>query len=93
MGDGLSRRLWLLESGALCAEARRRTGLEDFGDPPIEPALSNLANSLERQADLHPMGRFGTPEEVARMVVWLCTEDAGFITGHSLLIDGGYTAQ
>ncbi len=58
LGDGLSRRLWSLESGALCAEARRRTGLEDFGDPPLEPALSNLANSLERQADLHPMGRF-----------------------------------
>ncbi len=58
MGDGLSRRLWLLQSEALCAEARRRTGLEDFGDPPIEPALSILANSLERQADLHPMGRF-----------------------------------
>jgi LPS sulfotransferase NodH len=58
LGDGLSRRLWLLQSGALCAEARRRTGLKDFGDPPIEPALSILVNSLERQADLHPMGRF-----------------------------------
>src|SRR3984957_4441774 len=57
-GDGLSRRRWLLQSGALCAEARRRTGLEDFGDPPIEPALSILANSLEGQADLHPVGRF-----------------------------------
>jgi hypothetical protein len=58
LGDGLSRRLWLLQSEALCAQARRRTGLEDFGDPPIEPALSILANSLECQADLHPMGRF-----------------------------------
>ena len=58
LGDGLSRRLWLLQSEALRAEARRRTGLEDFGDPPIEPALSILANSLELQADLHPVGRF-----------------------------------
>jgi Sulfotransferase family len=57
-GDGLSRRLWLLQSGALCAEARRRSGLEDFGEPPIEPAASILTNSLERQADLHPVGRF-----------------------------------
>jgi len=32
--------------------------LEDFGDPPIEPALSILVNSLELQADLHPLGRF-----------------------------------
>lgn len=58
LGDRLSRRLWSLQSEALCAQARRRTGLEDFGDPPIEPALSILVNSLERQADLHPMGRF-----------------------------------
>jgi len=58
LGDGLSRRLWSLQSEALCAEARRRTGLENFGDPPIEPALSILVNSLELQADLHPLGRF-----------------------------------
>src|SRR4029077_4862617 len=42
----------------LCAEARRRTGLEDFGDPPLEPALSILVDSLDLQADLHPKGRF-----------------------------------
>jgi hypothetical protein len=58
LGDGLSRQLWLLQSDALAAEARRRTGLEDFGEPPIEPVLSILANSLELQADLHPLGRF-----------------------------------
>ena len=58
LGDGLSRQLWLLQSDALAAEARRRTGLEDFGEPPIEPVLSILANSLELQVDLHPLGRF-----------------------------------
>jgi sulfotransferase family protein len=58
LGDSLSRRLWSLRSEALCAEARRRTGLEDFGDPSLEPALSILVNSLELQADLHPLGRF-----------------------------------
>jgi hypothetical protein len=58
LGDGLSRLLWTLQSEALCAEASRRTGLEDFGDPPIESALSILVNSLELQADLHPLGRF-----------------------------------
>src|SRR6266446_10726681 len=58
MGDRLSRRLWSLKSGTLCEEARRRTGLRDFGDPPIEPALSILVNSLEVEADLHPLGRF-----------------------------------
>jgi Sulfotransferase family len=57
LGHGISRRLWLLESDSLCAEARRRTRLEDFGDPPIEPALTILVNSLETEADLHPHGR------------------------------------
>jgi hypothetical protein len=58
VGDRLSRQLWSLRSGSLCEEARRRTGLRDFGDPPIEPALSILVNSLEIEADLHPLGRF-----------------------------------
>jgi hypothetical protein len=47
-----------LHAEALCAEARQRTGLADFGDPPLEPALSTLVNSLDLQADLHPLGRF-----------------------------------
>jgi hypothetical protein len=58
MGDRLSRQLWSLKSGTLCQEARRRAGLKDFGDPPIEPALSILVSSLETEADLHPLGRF-----------------------------------
>ena len=58
LGDTVSRRLWSLESEALCARARRRTGLEDFGDPPLEPALATLVNSLEEEADLHSLGRF-----------------------------------
>jgi Sulfotransferase family len=58
LGDRLSRRLWSLKSGTLCEEARRRTGLKDFGDPPIEPALSILVSSLETESDLHPLGRF-----------------------------------
>ena len=45
-------------SEALCEEARRRTRLEDFGEPPVEPALSILVNSLELEADLHSVGRF-----------------------------------
>ena len=58
LGDAVSRRLWFLKGESLCAAARRRTGLVDFGDPPLEPALSTLADSLEQEADLHPLGRF-----------------------------------
>lgn len=44
-------------------------------------------------ATLHPMGRIGTPEEIAAVVVFLASPAASFITGQSLLADGGYTAQ
>jgi hypothetical protein len=56
--DKVSRRLWYLDGNALRERAQRRTGLEDFGDPPIEPALSILTGSLEEEANLHGLGRF-----------------------------------
>ena len=40
-----------------------------------------------------PVGRWGQVEEVGALAVYLCSEDAGFITGTDLLIDGGWTAQ
>jgi hypothetical protein len=50
---------WLrLDGEKLCAQARRRAGFEDFGNPSVEPALSILVNSLEREANLHSLGRF-----------------------------------
>jgi len=44
-------------------------------------------------AALHPMKRLGKPEEIAAGVVWLCSEAASFVTGQTLIVDGGYTAQ
>ena len=40
----------------------------------------------------HPARRFGTPEDIARAVLWLCSDDAGFVTGQCLTADGGLTA-
>jgi NAD(P)-dependent dehydrogenase (short-subunit alcohol dehydrogenase family) len=40
-----------------------------------------------------PMGRFGRPEEIAKAVLFLASEDSSFMTGHLLLVDGGNTAQ
>ncbi len=42
---------------------------------------------------LHPIGRLGRPEEVADAVVWLSSDEASFVTGHPLLVDGGYVAR
>ncbi|MCE5203789.1 MAG: SDR family oxidoreductase [Coriobacteriales bacterium] len=40
-----------------------------------------------------PMGRMGEPQEIAEAVVWLCSDRASFVTGHNMVVDGGYTAQ
>jgi NAD(P)-dependent dehydrogenase (short-subunit alcohol dehydrogenase family) len=40
-----------------------------------------------------PMGRIGTPQEVVNAVLWLCSDASSFVTGQSLVVDGGYTAQ
>jgi NAD(P)-dependent dehydrogenase (short-subunit alcohol dehydrogenase family) len=40
-----------------------------------------------------PLGRWGKPEEIGHLAVYLCSEEAGFITGTDFLIDGGWTAQ
>ena len=42
--------------------------------------------------ELHPMKRIGQPEEVAGAVVWLCSDESSFVTGQTLVIDGGRIA-
>jgi NAD(P)-dependent dehydrogenase (short-subunit alcohol dehydrogenase family) len=50
------------------------------------PAAKKFALSL------HPIGRFGRPEEIADAVVWMCSDGASFMTGQSLVLDGGFLA-
>jgi NAD(P)-dependent dehydrogenase (short-subunit alcohol dehydrogenase family) len=39
------------------------------------------------------MNRLGTADEVANIVVWLCSDEASFVTGSNYTVDGGYTCQ
>jgi NAD(P)-dependent dehydrogenase (short-subunit alcohol dehydrogenase family) len=48
---------------------------------------------MARLPGLYPVGRIGTPDEVAQLVVWLCSDAASFATGGAYTVDGGFTAQ
>jgi len=55
-----------------------------------DEAGSNIAQALsEHVADLTPLGRPGTPEEVANVCYWICSADASYVTGTTMLVDGG----
>lgn len=47
----------------------------------------------QQLAESEPVGRMGRPEEVAAAVTWLCSEEASFVTGQALAVDGGWVAQ
>ena len=57
---------------------------------PDEPGGAEYLAEIEK---MHPMGRIGEPAEVARAIVFLASDDASFITGAVLPVDGGYLAQ
>lgn len=57
-----------------------------------EAGLLNTESRRDLEA-LHAMERLGKPAEVARLVVWLCSDATSFVTGASYLVDGGYTAR
>ena len=60
-------------------------GIQQRGDDPIA--------GLRKNGDAIPMGRVGQPGEIAQAVAFLASDEASFITGTTLLVDGGNTAQ
>jgi len=61
--------------------------------PLVEAFIASSTDRHEGFADLHPMGRMGTTEEIANTVLFLASENAAFITGVALPIDGGSNAK
>jgi NAD(P)-dependent dehydrogenase (short-subunit alcohol dehydrogenase family) len=61
-------------------------------ETPMAERIFGEAEIRKYSLGLHPMGRFGTPMEVAEAVVWMCSDRASFMTGQSLVLDGGFLA-
>ena len=61
--------------------------------PLAEGIASDLGVDEATIAAMHPIGRKGQPHEVATAVLYLCSNEASFITGQPIVMDGGYTAQ
>lgn len=59
----------------------------------IERLAAGNAEAMGQVTTMQPTGRMGRPEEIANAVVWLCSDAASFVTGDSLMLDGGYTAR
>ncbi len=65
-----------------------------FIDTPMLAGFKNNASDAARTAmeKAHMLERFGRPDEVASAALFLCSDDASFVTGHPLAVDGGFTA-
>lgn len=60
--------------------------------PMLEQLFAVNPTYEERLVKNIPMRRYGTPEDVAGVIAWLCSDDASFLTGHALPLDGGIMA-
>ncbi|HEV3375789.1 MAG TPA: SDR family NAD(P)-dependent oxidoreductase [Thermoleophilaceae bacterium] len=60
--------------------------------PWVRRLVEDVGESLDALRARQPMGRLGTPDEIAEAVAYLASDDAGFVTGTALVIDGGLTA-
>jgi NAD(P)-dependent dehydrogenase (short-subunit alcohol dehydrogenase family) len=61
--------------------------------PMMDRLSGNDLEAIARFSALEPMGRYGQPEEIANAVLWMCSDEASFLTGHAMAVDGGFVAQ
>ncbi|MGI9523862.1 MAG: SDR family NAD(P)-dependent oxidoreductase [Hyphomicrobiaceae bacterium] len=68
-------------------------GRQTFVSRAAQATSNDIEEARERSIRLHPIGRLGTPEDIAQAIVFLASDDSGFMTGSALVVDGGLTAQ
>ncbi|HKK31284.1 MAG TPA: SDR family oxidoreductase [Alphaproteobacteria bacterium] len=68
-------------------------GAQTFEARAQKQGMNDPSKAKEFSAKMHPIGRLGTPEDIAKGVVYLASDDSAFMTGSGLVIDGGITAQ
>ena len=85
--DALTRN-WALE----LAPRRIRVNAVAPGYVETDMTAAHLGNPeiRERAVERHPLGRLGIPEDVAKAVVFLCTDESRFVTGQSINVSGGF---
>jgi len=85
--NGMTR-AWALELG----KRDIRVNTVNPGWVEVERTRAELGDDRAHVEALHPLERIGQPEDVAGAVAFLASDDAAFVTGASLLVDGGRTA-
>jgi NAD(P)-dependent dehydrogenase (short-subunit alcohol dehydrogenase family) len=69
-------------------------GVVGFPQMPIYFASKHAVLGLTKSAlNQHPIGRTADPKEIANTVVWLLSDKASFVLGHTLLVDGGLVSR
>jgi NAD(P)-dependent dehydrogenase (short-subunit alcohol dehydrogenase family) len=63
-----------------------------FTETPMADRIFRIPGARKYLLSCHPIGRFGRPAEIAAGVVWMCSDRASFMTGQSLVLDGGFLA-
>jgi|GEM_PF-3388631 len=95
-----ARRRWCVVKATTVPIAPSTRGLiqTDMGEQTFVSRARNLGSNdvdavCQQAMSRHPIGRLGVPDDIAKGIVFLASDDSGFMTGAGLVVDGGSTAQ